>query len=271
MASAQQPTTKTKRRVSQDEVSSDPADTNAGLKKQKLDPPSEEVQPDSTEPRDVEGFVSSGDSILTEVDDVDEVDLEDASEGDSDDLDGSGKIQSNVDGEEFDDSHSGDQGDDDDSTGGEGTGDDSEEELPIIEGTEVELIHQSPEAPLDGDNEKGAYLLKGKGGRVLKLAISENAISEVHTECLLLFESGKLPRIQASDLEVISDSANELTVHASTVTVSTSYPVKKYSKEELDALEDLDQHLLATERDWCIIEVAGYDTLFGSKDLMPED
>ena len=154
------------------------------------------------------------------------------------------------------------------------TGDDSEEELPIIEGTEVELVQQTPEPPLDGASDSGCYLLKGKGGRILKLAISENAISEIHTECLELFDSGRLPRIQASNLEVISDSASELTVHASTVSVSASYPVKKYSEAEVESLtssEQLDAHLMATEKDWCVIEVAGYDILFGSKDLMPED
>ena len=99
MATAQPPTTK--RNISPDEVdSSDPADGDTGLKKQKLEPTPDEVQPDSTEPRDPAGAGSSDDSDLSEVD------LEDASEGDSDDLDGSGKVQ--ADGEEFDESHSGD-------------------------------------------------------------------------------------------------------------------------------------------------------------------
>eukprot|EP00800_Vazella_pourtalesii_P018379 TRINITY_DN5877_c1_g1_i2.p1 TRINITY_DN5877_c1_g1~~TRINITY_DN5877_c1_g1_i2.p1 ORF type:complete len:118 (+),score=29.16 TRINITY_DN5877_c1_g1_i2:139-492(+) len=95
MASAQQPTTK---RVLQDDVcSSDPAESGNGVKKQKLDPQSEEVQPDSTEARDLEGIASSEDTDLTDVD------LEDPSDGDvdSDDVDGSGKVQAAVDGEDF--------------------------------------------------------------------------------------------------------------------------------------------------------------------------
>ena len=138
----------------------------------------------------------------------------------------------------------------------------------------MELVQQTPEPPLDGASDSGCYLLKGKGGRVLKLAISENAISEIHTECLELFDLGRLPRIQASNLEIISDTPAELTVHASTVSVSASYPVKKYSEAEIDTLSsenELESHLMARERDWCLIEVVGYHILFGSKDLMPED
>ena len=137
----------------------------------------------------------------------------------------------------------------------------------------MELIQQAPEPALDGATDCVSYLLKGKAGRKLKLAISEVSITEIHSECLGLFESGRLPRIHASEVEVISDHP-ELTIHANTVKVTASYPVKKYSAEEVASLKgagELDQHLLASERDWCLIEVTGYDTLFGSKDLMPED
>ena len=92
MASAQQQTTK--RRVSQDDVcSSDPAEPDNGVKKQKLDPPSEEVQPDSTEARDLDTLGSSEDSDLTDVD------LEDPSDGDveSDEVDGNEKLPPPVD------------------------------------------------------------------------------------------------------------------------------------------------------------------------------
>ena len=138
----------------------------------------------------------------------------------------------------------------------------------------MELIQQAQEPALDGAADSVSYLLKGKGGRRLKLAISEVAITEIHAECLGLFESGRLPRIHASEVEVISDIGSELTIHASTVKVTASYPVKKYSAEEVTSLQgagEVDQHLLANERDWCLIEVLGYETLFGSKDLMPDD
>ena len=95
MASSQQTTTK--RRASQDEVcSSDNAEPDNGVKKQKLDPPSEEVQPDSTEARDLDALGSSDESDLTDVD------LEDPSDvdADSDDVEGSGKLQPAVDGED---------------------------------------------------------------------------------------------------------------------------------------------------------------------------
>ena len=91
----------------------------------------------------------------------------------------------------------------------------------------MELIQQAPEPALDGATDCVSYLLKGKAGRKLKLAISEVSITEIHSECLGLFESGRLPRIHASEVEVISDHP-ELTIHANTVKVTASYPVKKY-------------------------------------------
>ena len=151
---------------------------------------------------------------------------------------------------------------------GDGSGDESEEELPIIEGQEVELVKGA------NNVDAGSYLLRGKDGQVLKLAISESAISEIHNECLSLFDSDRLPHIRASDLEVISDTESELIVHASVVGVSASYPARKYSEEEVAALSkagSLPSHLLALEKDWCVIEVEGFPMLFGSRDLMPED
>ena len=97
----------TKRHISQEQVDSpEPSDGDSALKKQKLEPTPDEVQADSTEPREPDprepGPGSSDDS------DVSEVDLEDASDGDSDDLDAAGKPRGLADGEEFDESHSGD-------------------------------------------------------------------------------------------------------------------------------------------------------------------
>ena len=61
-------------------------------------------------------------------------------------------------------------------------------------------------------------------------------------------------------------------MYAKSLKMQDSYPMKKYSSDELAYLDktgELELHLLVKEKHWCLISVDGFDALFGL-DLIPD-
>ena len=62
-------------------------------------------------------------------------------------------------------------------------------------------------------------------------------------------------------------------MHAKSLKMQDSYPLKKYSCDELAYLDktgELELHPMVKEKGWCLISVEGFDNLFGTSDFIPD-